>query len=73
VRIFLSTPVQLAAIQRKAEKEQETGEWEMYYPARIACGNPLHLLAKQVEGGAVEAPPITHTPFQQFEAIAVDL
>ena len=47
---------------------------EVYYPARIACGNPLYLLARQVEGGAVESPPpITHTPFVQFETKAVDL
>jgi hypothetical protein len=37
----------------------------MYYPARIACGNPLYLLARQVEGGAVESqppPPPSLTP-----------
>ncbi len=57
--IFLSTPVQLAARQRKVEKDKETfvGQWEMYYPAHIACGNPLYLLARQVEGGAGESPP----------------
>jgi hypothetical protein len=77
VGILLSAPVQLAARQRKVEKEKETlvGQWEMYYPACIACGNPLYLLARQVEGGAEESPLPPHHPhpFLKFEATAVDL
>jgi hypothetical protein len=44
--------------QRKVEKEKKTfvRQWEVYYPARIAYGNPLYLLARQVGGGAVESP-----------------
>ncbi len=60
--------------RRKVEKEKETfvGQREMYYPARIACENPLYLLARKVEGGAGESPPpITHTPFEQFEVVGM--
>jgi hypothetical protein len=45
----------------------------MYYPACIACRNPLYLLARQVEGGAEKSPPMIYTPFEQFDATAVDL
>ncbi len=76
VRIFLSFPVQLAAKQRKVEKEKETliGKWKGYHPACMACGNPLYLLTRQVDGGAEDSPPPhSHTPFDQFEAAVVVL
>ena len=57
------------------EGERDTCKMvELYCPGRIACGNPFHLLDRQVEGGTTRPPPpATHTPFQQSEAIAVDL
>jgi hypothetical protein len=47
---------------------------EVHCPGRIACINPFHLLARQVEGGTTRGPPLLPTPhFQQPEASTVDL
>jgi hypothetical protein len=51
-------------------EEEEGGEGErdtckmvkVHCPGRIACGNPFHLLARQVEGGTRRAPPLSPYP-----------
>jgi hypothetical protein len=74
VNIFFNPHPACCETEKGGEGEEIlVGQWEMFYPVRIACGNPLYLLVRQVEGGAEKSPPITHTPFEQFEATVLDL
>jgi len=43
--------------------ETLVGQWEMYHPARIACDNPLYLLAGQVEEVQRRTPPLPSSPY----------
>jgi hypothetical protein len=53
VQIFFISPCPAPCkIEKGGEGERDICRTvEMHYPARIACGNPLYLLARQVEGG----------------------
>ncbi len=79
VQIFSINPRPACHKTEKGEEGDTDRTVKGCHHARIARGNPLYLLTRQVEGGAEERAPPPPSPhpqtyhFDQFEAAAVVL
>ncbi len=69
-KFFINPRPACCEIEEGGEGERDTCKIvEVYCPARIACGNPFHLLARQVEGGTRRGPPSpTLSPIHHFNS-----